>query len=336
MQNRLSFFFKTFVLAGLLGLGSAWANTPLPVVTSFSILADVTQNIGGDRVAVQALIAADTDAHSYQMTPADVRKIRAAKLLLVNGLGLESAPLQRAMRDSNIPMAVATKGIAALTSTDGHGHGNPHMHSHGHGNSHAHSHGHGNPHMHSHGHFHDEQDPHVWQDPVRMQTYARNIADALIAADPAGRAHYEQRLATYQRELQQLHSWAEQQFAAVPAAQRKVLTAHDAFAYLGARYQVEFIAPLGTNSDSQPSARAVALIIQQIRKENVRAVFLENVKDARLLQQIARETNVPVQQQALYSDALSGAQGPAPTYLQLMRHNIGALAQALRQNATAR
>ena len=316
MQNRLSFFFTTFVLAGLLSLGSAWANTPLPVVTSFSILADVAQKIGGERVAVQALVAADTDSHSYQMTPADVRKIRAAKLLLVNGLGLESAPLQRAMRNSKIPMAVATKGIAALSNADDHDHDHDHKH--------------------AHGHAHGEQDPHVWQDPVRMQSYARNIADALIAADPAGRAHYEQRLAAYQRELQQLHSWAEQQFAAVPAAQRKVLTAHDAFAYLGARYHVTFIAPLGTNSDSQPSARAVALIIQQIRKENVRAVFLENVKDARLLQQIARETGVPVQQQALYSDALSGAQGPAPTYLQLMRHNIGALAQALRQNAAAR
>ena len=297
-------------------MGSAWANTPLPVVTSFSILADVAQKIGGERVAVQALVAADTDSHSYQMTPADVRKIRAAKLLLVNGLGLESAPLQRAMRNSKIPMAVATKGIAALSNADDHDHDHDHKH--------------------AHGHAHGEQDPHVWQDPVRMQSYARNIADALIAADPAGRAHYEQRLAAYQRELQQLHSWAEQQFAAVPAAQRKVLTAHDAFAYLGARYHVTFIAPLGTNSDSQPSARAVALIIQQIRKENVRAVFLENVKDARLLQQIARETGVPVQQQALYSDALSGAQGPAPTYLQLMRHNIGALAQALRQNAAAR
>ena len=316
MQNRLSFFFKTFVLAGLLSLGSAWANTPLPVVTSFSILADVAQKIGGERVAVQALVAADTDSHSYQMTPADVRKIRAAKLLLVNGLGLESAPLQRAMRNSKIPMAVATKGIAALSNADDHDHDHDHKH--------------------AHGHAHGEQDPHVWQDPVRMQSYARNIADALIAADPAGRAHYEQRLAAYQRELQQLHSWAEQQFAAVPAAQRKVLTAHDAFAYLGARYHVAFIAPLGTNSDSQPSARAVAHIIQQIRKENVRAVFLENVKDARLLQQIARETGVPVQQQALYSDALSGVQGPAPTYLQLMRHNIGALAQALRQNAAAR
>ena len=316
MQNRLSFFFKTFVLAGLLSLGSAWANTPLPVVTSFSILADVAQKIVGERVAVQALVAADTDSHSYQMTPADVRKIRAAKLLLVNGLGLESAPLQRAMRNSKIPMAVATKGIAALSNADDHDHDHDHKH--------------------AHGHAHGEQDPHVWQDPVRMQSYARNIADALIAADPAGRAHYEQRLAAYQRELQQLHSWAEQQFAAVPAAQRKVLTAHDAFAYLGARYHVTFIAPLGTNSDSQPSARAVAHIIQQIRKENVRAVFLENVKDARLLQQIARETGVPVQQQALYSDALSGVQGPAPTYLQLMRHNIGALAQALRQNAAAR
>ncbi len=309
---------KTLLLAAWLGLGHAWAAQPLPVVTSFSILADVTRHIGGERVAVQPLVAADTDAHSYQMTPADVRTIRAAKLLLVNGLGLESAPLQRAMRNSKIPLAVATKGIAPLA------------------NAHDHDHGHAHGHKHDHGHAHGEHDPHVWQDPVRMHTYARNIADALIQADPAGRAHYEQRLAAYQRELQQLHSWAEQQFAAIPAAQRKVLTAHDAFAYLGKRYQIAFIAPLGTNSDSQPSARAVALIIQQIRAENVRAIFLENVKYARLLQQIARETGVPVQQQALYSDALSGPQGAAPTYLQLMRHNIGAIAQALRGNTTGK
>ena len=303
--SSLSSFFKAFALVSLLGLGSAWANTPMPVVTSFSILADITQNIGGERVAVQPLVAADTDAHSYQMTPADVRKIRSAKLLLVNGLGLESAPLQRAMQSSKIPLAVVTQGIEPLAT---------------------HAHGHD----HDHGHDHGPEDPHVWQDPVRMQTYARNIANALIQADPAGRAHYEQRLAAYQRELQQLHAWAEQQFAATPPAQRKVLTAHEAFAYLGARYNITFVAPLGVSADSDASARRVARLIQQVRTQGIRAIFLENVKDARLLQQIARETGVPVQQQSLYSDALSGPQGPAPTYLQLMRHNIGAIASALR------
>lgn len=316
--KAFSSLFKTFVLAGLLGLGSAWASgpmrTPLPVVTSFSILADVTQQIGGERVAVQPLIAADTDAHSYQMTPADVRKIRSAKLLIANGLGLESAPLQRAMQGSQIPLAVATQGIEPLPT---------HEHDHDHAHGHSHSHGH-------HHHAHGEHDPHVWQDPVRMQAYARNIAQALIQADPAGKPHYEQRLAAYQRELQQLHSWAEQQFAAIAPAQRKVLTAHDAFAYLGARYQVTFVAPLGVSADSDASARRVARLIQQVRTQGIRAIFLENVKDARLIEQIARETGVPVQQQALYSDALSGPKGPAPTYLQLMRHNISALATALK------
>lgn len=318
--KAFSSLFKTFVLAGLLGLGSAWASgpmrAPLPVVTSFSILADVAQQIGGERVTVQPLIAADTDAHSYQMTPADVRKIRSAKLLIANGLGLESAPLQRAMQGSQIPLAVATQGIEPLPT---------HEHDHDHGHAHGHSHSHGHHH-----HAHGEHDPHVWQDPVRMQAYARNIAQALIQADPAGKPHYEQRLAAYQRELQQLHSWAEQQFAAIAPAQRKVLTAHDAFAYLGARYQVTFVAPLGVSADSDASARRVARLIQQVRTQGIRAIFLENVKDARLIEQIARETGVPVQQQALYSDALSGPKGPAPTYLQLMRHNISALATALK------
>lgn len=324
--KTFSSLLKTFVLAGLLGLGSAWAQTakPLPVVTSFSILADVAQQIGGERVAVQPLVAADTDAHSYQMTPADVRKIRSAKLLLVNGLGMESAPLQRAMQSSKIPLAVVTQGITPLpTHEHSHDHDHGHDHHHGHGHAHDHAHGH-------HGHDHGPEDPHVWQDPVRMQAYARNIAAALIQADPAGRAHYEQRLAAYQRELQQLHAWAEQQFAAIPPAQRKVLTAHEAFAYLGARYQITFVAPLGVSADSDASARRVARLIQQVRTQGIRAIFLENVKDARLIEQIARESGVPVQQQALYSDALSGPKGPAPTYLQLMRHNITALATALK------
>ncbi|MDO4795390.1 MAG: zinc ABC transporter substrate-binding protein [Brachymonas sp.] len=328
MRTKIfSSLLKTFVLALLIGLGSAWASTakPLPVVTSFSILADVAQQIGGERVAVQPLIAADTDAHSYQMTPADVRKIRSAKLLLANGLGMESAPLQRAMQNSKLPLAIVTQGIEPLPT---HEHDHDHDHDHAHGHDHGHAHGHG--HHHHHHHSHGPQDPHVWQDPVRMQTYARNIANALIQADPAGRAHYEQRLAAYQRELQQLHTWAEQQFAAIPPAQRKVLTAHEAFAYLGARYQITFVAPLGVSADSDASARRVARLIQQVRTQGIRAIFLENVKDARLIEQIARETGVPMQQQALYSDALSGPQGPAPTYLQLMRHNVNALASALR------
>ncbi len=302
---RISLLFKAFGLAFLLACSSVWAAASLSVVASFSILADVAQHLGGERIQVQPLVAADTDTQSYQLTPGDIRKIRSAKLLLVNGLGLEGAQLQRAMRDSKIPMVVATKGIATMAAKE---------------DEHD---------DHGHGHGHDHADPHVWQDPVRMQAYARNVANALIQADPAGRAYYEQRLAAYQRELQQLHAWAQQQFASIPVAQRKVLTAHDAFAYLGARYQITFIAPQGASADSAASAKTVARIIQQVRGQGIRAIFLENVKDDRLMQQLARETGIAVAPQTLYSDALSGPQGAAGSYLQLMRHNIGAIATAL-------
>lgn len=314
-------FFKSLGIGCVLVCASmgAWAASPLPVVASFSILGDVAREVGGERVAVQTVVGPNTDIHGYQLTPADIRKIRSAKALLINGLELESAALQRAFRDSKIPVTEAAKGIEPIKSHD-------HDHEH-HGHSHAHGHGHD--------HAHGEFDPHIWQDPVRMQTYARNVANALVAADPAGKAYYEGRLQTYQQALKQLDTWAQQQFAGIAPAQRKVLTAHDAFAYLGKRYQIGFIAPLGTSSDSQPSARALALIIQQVRAEKVRAIFLENVKDARLIQQLARETGVAVNRQPLYSDALSPASGPAGTYLQLMRHNIGAIAQALRQNTAA-
>ncbi|MDO5653981.1 MAG: zinc ABC transporter substrate-binding protein [Brachymonas sp.] len=291
-------FVRPLLVAAALFLGSAaWAQ-PVPVVASFSILADVAQSIGGERIKVESLVPINADAHSYALTPTDLRKIRAARLLLVNGLGFENAAVMRAMQGSKIPLAVVSKGVETLKVNDGHGH--------------------------------DETDPHVWQDPVRMQTYARHVAEALMQADPASKAHYTQRLANYQRELQQLHTWAQQQFAAVPVAQRKVLTAHDAFAYLGARYQVDFVAPLGANASGDASAKTVARIIQQVRQQKVRAVFLENVKDARLVQQLARETGLAVHRQPLYSDALSAPQSVAPNYLQLMRHNIGAIAGALR------
>ena len=286
--------FKHLLALIVLGLSAAAHAAPLSVVASFSILGDVARQIGGERVAVQTLVGTDADAHAYQLTPADMRTIRAAQLLLVNGLGFEGAAMQRAMVASKVPVATATAGIAPIQGGEG-------------------------------------ADPHVWNDPALMQTYTRNVANALVQADPAGKAHYEQRLAAYQRELQALDAWAQQQFAGIAPANRKVLTAHDAFAYLGRRYQIAFIAPLGMSAESDASAKTVARIITQVRREKIRAVFLENIKDARLVQQLARETGVAVRPQKLYSDALSGAQGPAAAYAQLVRHNVAAIAQALRE-----
>ncbi|MCP2041627.1 zinc/manganese transport system substrate-binding protein [Neisseria sp. HSC-16F19] len=295
-------------LAAFLCSGSLWA-APLQVVTSFSILGDVTQQIGGERVAVQNLVGPDQDAHVYQLKASDIQKIRGAKLVLLNGLGFEKADVERAAKQAKVPVAVATRGITPIKMEEG-GH---HHHDHGHGHGH---------------HEHGEFDPHVWHDPVLMQTYAQNVADALVKADPAGKAHYQQRLNSYKNELAQLNTWAAQSFNSVPVAQRKVITGHEGFGYMAKRYKVYFAAPQGVNAESEPSARQVAAIIRQIKQQGIKAVFSENIKDTRMINRIAQETGVKVQGR-LYSDALSKG-APANSYTGLFRYNVNALVKAMK------
>ena len=278
---------------------------PMPVVASFSILGDVAQQIGGERVAVQNLVGANQDAHAYNLTSGDIKKIREARLVLLNGLGLEKAELQRAVKQSKVASAEATAGIKPLAPDEHH---------------HEHDHGHD--------HDHGEFDPHVWNDPVLMQRYAANVAIALIKADPAGSRYYQQRFKDYQNVLNQLNNYANQQFGAVAPAKRKVLTGHDSFAYLGKRYQVKFISPQGVSSEAEPSARQIAAIIRQIKAENVKAVFTENIKDGRMIARIAKETGVKVSG-GLYADALSSG-APAGTYADMFRYNVRVMSEAMK------
>ena len=278
---------------------------PMPVVASFSILGDVAQQIGGERVAVQNLVGANQDAHAYNLTSGDIKKIREARLVLLNGLGLEKAELQRAVKQSKVASAEATAGIKPLATDEHH---------------HEHDHGHD--------HDHGEFDPHVWNDPVLMQRYAANVAIALIKADPAGSRYYQQRFKDYQHVLNQLNNYANQQFGAVAPAKRKVLTGHDSFAYLGKRYQVKFISPQGVSSEAEPSARQIAAIIRQIKAENVKAVFTENIKDGRMIARIAKETGVKVSG-GLYADALSSG-APAGTYADMFRYNVRVMSEAMK------
>lgn len=294
---------KIGVIAALLS-GSLYA-APLPVVTSFSILGDVTHQIGGERVSVQNLVGPDQDTHAYHLTSGDIRKIRNAKLVLLNGLGLEGADVQRAVQQSRVPYAEATAGITALKADDDHDH------------DHAHSH-----------HHHGEFDPHVWSDPVLMQTYARNVANALIKSDPQGKTYYQQRLNNYQDQLKQLHAEAQRSFNAIPQAKRKVLTGHEAFAYMGKRYDIRFIAPQGVSTSDEPSAKEVAAIIRQIKQDGIKAIFTENIKDTRMVDRIAKETGVKPSGK-LYSDALS-KNAQADTYIKMYRHNVRALSNAMK------
>ncbi|WP_369609003.1 metal ABC transporter substrate-binding protein [Snodgrassella alvi] len=282
----------------LCSLASLLQAAPLPVITSFSILGDVTRQIGGERVQVRSLIGYDQDAHMYQLVSKDLRDMRSARLILLNGLGLEPLSLQRAAQQSRVPLATVTQGIQPLMMTDdGHDH-------------------------------HQHTDPHIWNDPVLMQTYARNVAKALIKVDPQGKAYYQQRLAAYQRQLAELNNWATKIFNAVPADKRKVLTGHDAFAYMAKRYNIQFIAPQGVSTEAEPSARQVAAIISQIRREHIKAIFIENIKNPKMVQRIASETQTKISGR-LYSDALSNG-APAATYIDMFRFNVNALAAAMK------
>lgn len=280
---------------------------PLEVVSTFSILGDVTQEIGGERITVKSLVGPDQDAHAYNLTSRDLRTVRQAKLVVVNGLGFEQAAMMRGIRQSGVPFVEATQGITPIKAEE---------------HDHSHDHGH-------HDHDHGEFDPHVWGDPVLMRRYTQNIADALIRIDPQGAAYYRQRLSRYHQTLDQLNQWAKSQFDSVPQARRKVLIGHHSFGYMGQRYRIRFLAPQGVSTDSQPSAQQVAALIRQIRNENIRAAFTENIKDTRMVQRITQETGIRINGQ-LYTDALS-RNPQANSYEKMFRYNVRVLVEAMKQ-----
>ena len=285
----------------------AFAQEKLPVVASFSILGDFARQIGGDRVSVTTLVGPDGDAQVYSPTPADAKAMAAARLILVNGLHFEGW-LPRLVKSSGAKatMAEATKGITPLEADDDHddkGKG-----------GHAHAHGH--------------DDPHAWQSVANAKIYVANVRDALSAADPAGKASYEANATAYLAELDKLEGEVKAAIARIPAERRKAITTHDAFGYFVKAYGIDFVAPQGVSTEAEASARDVARIIRQVKSQKIPAVFLENVTNPRLVEQIARESGAKVGGR-LYSDALSAESGPAGTYIRMMKHNISEIEKAL-------
>lgn len=271
----------------------------LNAVATTSIIADLVRNVGGDRIEVRALVGANGDAHVYAPTPGDAKEIAAAKVVFVNGLGLEGW-LTRLVTASGTkaPMVVVTKGITPIRMADEAHPGRTVI------------------------------DPHAWQSVADAKIYVANIRDGLDAVDPAGKAVYDANAQAYLVKLDDLEKDVRTAIAGIPAERRKIITTHDAFGYFGVAYGMSFIAPEGLSTDSEPSAKDVANIIRQIRKQKIPAVFLENVTDPRLMEQIARETGAAVGGK-VYSDALSEPSGPAATYIDMMRHNVREFAKAL-------
>ncbi len=277
------------------GAGVAAAAPPLRVVATFSILADMAREIGGPAVAVTSLVPVDGDAHVYQPRPSDLLSLRQAALVVMNGLGMEGW-MERLLQASGAGATVVTAsaGIVPRKMADG-------------------------------------VDPHAWQDPANGAIYAGNIAAGLAKADPARAELYRARARDYAAAITETGTWIEQQLAGVPAEKRKILTSHDAFHYYGARYGIEFHGIEGLDTEAEPSARQIAALVKLIRAEGIRAVFVENMTSPRLAEMIARETGA-VLGPAVYSDALSAADGPAPTYLRMFRHNTDLFAKAMLAN----
>lgn len=297
-------------LAAGLSAGSAAplrAQEPVKVVASFSILADMVRQVGGERVAVTTLVGPNGDAHVYQPTPADAKALAQSRLLVLNGLGFEGW-MARLQRSSGFKGTVAVASAGAATQAiveDGHGHSG------------------------AGGRAKAAIDPHAWQSLANAKIYAANIRDALVAADPAGRTAYEANAARFVAAIDALDGEVRAALAAIPAERRKVITTHDAFGYFAKAYGVAFLAPESVSTETAASAKDVAAIIRQIRAERIPAVFIENVTDPRLLEQIGRETGARIGG-TLYSDALSGPGGPAATYLDMVRHNVRTLAAGLK------
>jgi zinc/manganese transport system substrate-binding protein len=280
---------------------TARAQERLNVVASFSILGDFVRNVGGDRLEVATLVGPNGNAHVYEPSPADAKKLADARLVFVNGLGFEGW-LERLVKASGTKatIVVATKGIRPRER----------------GGDHDHDRDHG------------RVDPHAWQSVANAKVYVANIRDALIAADPAGKAVYDANAAAYLARLDALEGEVRDAVAKVPPERRRLITSHDSFGYFGDAYGVAFVAPQGVSTEAEASAKDVAAIIAQVKKQHVSAVFLENVTDPRLVKQIAGETGAKIGG-TLYSDALTDDKGEATSYIDLIRHNLRQLAGAL-------
>lgn len=283
----------------------AIAQEKLNVVATFSILGDFARNVGGDRVNVTTLVGPNGDTHVYTPSPSDARTIANAQVVIVNGLGLEGwlpRLIGSASRKDKVRTVVATKGIKPLTVAEDH---------------------------HGHSHDHDaDADPHAWQSVANAKIYVANIRDGLIAADPAGADAYKANTDAYLAQLDALDREVRAAIATIPPDRRKVISSHSAFGYFADAYGVAFVAPQGVSTDTEPSARDVASIITQIKKQKIPAIFLENISDPRLMRRIAAETGAKIGE-TLYSDSLTEENGAAPTYIAMVRHNIKALTSAL-------
>lgn len=266
-------------------------------VASFSVLADIVKQVGGEHVAVTGLVGPDGDPHSYEPTPKDSQALNKADIVFVSGLGMEGW----------MDRLIAASGYKGKTITASSGLNARKMEEDG----------------------KTVTDPHAWNSAANGAIYARNVMNALIAVDPGDAAYFRQHGGAYSDRLEKLDNWAKKEFAAIPRAKRKVVTSHDAFGYFGAEYGVEFLAPVGFSTEAEASAGDVAGLIKQIRQEHIKTYFMENQTDPRLVKQVAAASGAQPGGE-LYPEALSPAGGPAATYEAAFKHNVETIVASMK------
>ncbi|MGG7517289.1 metal ABC transporter substrate-binding protein [Allorhizobium undicola] len=299
MKPRHLIFSAALPLALVLAAGSASAET-LKVAASFTVLADVVKQVGGDHVEVASLVGPNGDPHEFEPSPADARKLKAASVVFVSGEGLEGW----------MDRLISASGYKATPVTVSDGIKTRSMEEDG----------------------KTITDPHVWNSPVNVKVWVANIEKALSAADPADAKDFQANAETYNRLLDELDSYARAKFDKVPEQERKILTSHDAFGYFGRDYNVSFLSPVGISTESEASAADVARLIEQIKAEKVKTYFFENSNDPRLVRQIAKATGARDGGE-LYVESLSDRKGPAPTYEKMFRYNVDQLSKAMQKSS---
>jgi len=310
---RFAAILSVITLSAVVGSGAlSAAAEPLKIVASFSIIGDFAKNVGGDRIDLTTLVGPDGDAHVYEPKPADAAAMSEADVVLVNGLHFEGF-LQRLVEASATKAAVVelTKGVETLPAGEEEHEGEAH-----------------DGHAAEAGHDHGAIDPHAFQSVANAKIYVKNIADAFCAADATGCDAYKANAEAYTGKLDALETEVKAAVAAIPADKRTIITSHDAFGYFQHAYGLTFLAPEGISTDAEASAADVAKLIRQITDDKASAIFVENITNQRLIEQIAGETGLKIGG-TLYSDALSDADGPAATYIDMMKNNIGAIKGAI-------
>ena len=285
-------FGKFTIFALIIFTSMSVASAKIKVVSTFSILGDMVQNIGGKNIELTTLVGANGDGHVYEPSPADAKSIASADLVFVNGLGFEGW-IDRLVKASGYKgkVIIATKGIKDLK-------------------------------------FEGELDPHAWQDLSNGRIYIKNIKNALIDVDPKNSDLYKKNFIAYDKILESMDKSTKNRFSDIPKKNRKVITSHDAFLYFGRAYGIDFRSPVGVTTESEPSAGELAALITEMRKDGIKALFAENITDPRLIKQLAREVNAKIGG-TLYSDALSDDSEPANTYINMFNYNVNELVSVL-------